>query len=172
MRRIIPVILWLMAMAVSAAPAPDSTTAPDTSRHGFVMKKSPTDAILYSLAFPGLGQMYNETYWKAPLFAAGAGACIYGIISNQSSFAERDAAAASAVAAGKTQSEITLIRRQREFYRDQRDLSGFFLIVTYLAATVDAYSDAHLYDFDVGDKLSLRLMPDASHNGIMLALSW
>ena len=37
----------------------------------------------------------------------------------------------------------------REFYRDQRDLFAIYLGLTYLLTLVDAYVDAHLFDFSV-----------------------
>lgn len=169
MRWIIASLGALLVAATIARAQPDSTAV---QQAGFTMKKSPSTAILYSLAFPGAGQIYTETYWKAPLFAGAAGILIYGIIANQSSFSERSDAADAAVAAGKSAVEISLLRRQREFYRDQRDLSGFFLLATYLVAAVDAYAGTHLYDFNVSDKLSVRLLPDATRNGVMLAVSW
>ncbi|MGA1415206.1 MAG: DUF5683 domain-containing protein, partial [Candidatus Kapaibacteriota bacterium] len=36
-----------------------------------IPQKSPTLAIAYTALFPGLGQVYVESYWKAPI-AAGA----------------------------------------------------------------------------------------------------
>ncbi len=155
--------------AAAAVAAPDSSEA---VRSGFIMQKSPTDAVLYSLAFPGLGQVYTQTYWKVPLFAGAAGACFYGIIANNSSFIKYSNAADAAMAAGKSAAEIAMMRQQREYYRDLRDLSGLFLIITYVAAAIDSYTAAHLYDFNVDDKIALRLVPDPARNGLALALHW
>lgn len=163
------IAIALGAVITYASAAPDSSEA---LHQGFVMQKSPAKAILYSLAFPGLGQVYTETYWKAPLFAGAAGACIYGIIANNTSFIKSSSATDDAVAAGKSTAEIAMLRRQREYYRDRRDLSGLFLILTYVAAAIDSYTAANLYDFNVDDKLSLKLVPDPAHNGIALALRW
>ncbi len=166
MRRVVVVLIAISAFLTVRA------ESASVVQKEFTMKKSPSTAILYSLACPGLGQVYTEKYWKAPLFAGIAGGCIYGIISNNSSFVERSNASDAAVAAGKTALEISLLRRQREFYRDQRDLSGLFLIITYIAATIDAYADAHLYDFNVSENISIHISPSYKGNGVSIALMW
>ena len=38
----------------------------------------------------------------------------------------------------------------RNFYRDQRDEFAFYMLLTYFLNLVDAYVDAHLFDFSVG----------------------
>ncbi|MCK5085951.1 MAG: hypothetical protein KAQ90_00450, partial [Melioribacteraceae bacterium] len=37
----------------------------------------------------------------------------------------------------------------RNFYQDQRDEWAVWFLLTYLLNLVDAYVDAHLFDFDV-----------------------
>ena len=39
----------------------------------------------------------------------------------------------------------------REFYRDNRDVYLFYLVLAYFLNIVDAYVDAHLFDFDVSE---------------------
>lgn len=168
----IVIILFLFTGArLIAAPA-DSTITHDTSSHQFKMKKSPTQAVLLSLAFPGLGQYYVESYWKIPVFAGGAGACIYGIVSNNSLLAKKSAEVDNAVAANESSIRIATLKNEREYYRDNRDLAGLYLLAVYVIASVDAYSGAHLYDFDVSDNLSLRLLPDIQHRGLAMQLQW
>ncbi len=154
-----------------AMPA-DSSTTSDSTIHQFTMKKSPTQAVILSLAFPGLGQYYVETYWKVPVFALGAGACIYGIISNNTTFIQKSAEVDNAVASGETAIKIASLKNEREFYRNNRDLSGLYLLACYVVSSIDAYTGAHLYDFDVSDKLSLRVMPDIEHRGLAMQLRW
>jgi hypothetical protein len=45
----------------------------------------------------------------------------------------------------------------RDFYRDQRDQFYLYAGLVYLINVVDAYVDAHLFDFDVSDKMKLGL---------------
>jgi hypothetical protein len=44
---------------------------------------------------------------------------------------------------------------ERDFYRDERDRFAFYFALTYLLNIVDAYVGASLYNFDVGDNLSV-----------------
>ena len=44
----------------------------------------------------------------------------------------------------------------REFYRDQRDQFYLYAGLVYLINIVDAYVDAHLFDFDVSDKIQVQ----------------
>jgi hypothetical protein len=41
----------------------------------------------------------------------------------------------------------------REFYRDQRDLLAVFIGLAYFLNLVDAFVDAHLFDFDVSEDI-------------------
>jgi len=38
---------------------------------------APSKAAFYSAVFPGLGQIYNKRYWKAPIVYAALGVGIY-----------------------------------------------------------------------------------------------
>ncbi len=123
-------------------------------------KKSPVGAIWRSFVLPGWGQIYVENYWKAPIFIAGVGASVYFIIWNNNKYqsyqnqydelkkSEPDNAYG-----------LERLKSQKEYYRDNRDKSYFLLGVTYILAAVDAYVGAHLFDFNVDDNLSIRLMP-------------
>lgn len=146
MKKIIPILLFLFALAVHAQER-DSTMV-----SSFKMEKNPSTAIYRSLIFPGLGQLYVEQYWKVPIFAGGAGTLIYFIMDNHVKY--RDAADAADLIADKNSYEYQRARLEREYYRDNRDMSGFYLLAVYLLATIDAYVGAHLYDFDVSDDLS------------------
>jgi hypothetical protein len=111
--------------------------------------KSSTTAVLLSLALPGLGQIYNESYWKTPVILGFAG--YFGYVWKQENDLYR-----------KYQTEYrnnpfnTQARRARDFYHDERDRFAWYLGVTYLLNAVDAYVDAQLFDFDVGTSLTER----------------
>lgn len=130
--------------------------------------KSPTMAIVYSAICPGLGQIYVEQYWKAPIFLAGAGILTYFIIDNHKNFIS-------------TQNEYDKLEdknslfaqnlfRKKEFYRDNRDLSFAFLLGVYILSAVDAYTNAHLYNFDV-ENVAINLKIDKS-NLLKISLSF
>ncbi len=154
----------------------------------FVMKKSPTTALLYSI-IPGGGQLYVESYIKAPLFfgvAATMGAFI--VINNTKFIENRDLALSLINPAEKQQVEsgngefnqlplytgnsyqLSLAKQRKEFYRDNRDRLLMYFIVVYGLSMVDAYVGAHLYDFDVKDNIGLNYNPQT--NGMSLVFSY
>ncbi len=139
----------------------------------FEMQKSPSGAVLRSLALPGWGQYYVESYWKAPLFLAAAGTCVYFIIDNNNKFNTKDDELTAIKNANLNDSRINYLTLQREVYRDNRDQAAFFLAGVYIIAAVDAYVGAHLFDFDVSDKLSLNIIPNRnSLVSVNISYSW
>ena len=118
------------------------------------MTKSPSGAIWRSLAIPGWGQVYVGSYWKAPLFFVGSATLVYFIFDNHNKYSDYSDQLAN-MKTDDPNYEITKLRR--DFYLDNRDMSAFYLLGVYILAAVDAYVGAHLYDFEVEDKLSLNL---------------
>jgi len=109
----------------------------------FIMTKSPWGAMLRSAAIPGWGQFYNESYWKIPVVWGVMGWFIYNWIDNNNNYRDyRDLYINDPSNSNK---------RLREFYRDNRDLFAIYLGLTYVANLVDAYVDAHMFDFDVSE---------------------
>ena len=138
----------------------DSVTANAQSDTGFVMQKSPGGAVLRSALLPGLGQFYNESYWKIPVILGLGAYLVRGILVEHSSYADyRDQYAAS-ITGNRPTGDPTL-KYYREFYRDNRDTYAWWFAVLYLLQIADAFVDAHLYDFDVSDEVhsSLQLFP-------------
>lgn len=123
----------------------------------FEMKKSPLGAILRSLVLPGWGQIYVENYWKAPLFAAGCGLLVYFVLDNNSKYQTLQKQFDEIKATNPNSSELFILRSKKEFYRDNRDQSAFFLVAVYILAAIDSYVGAHLYDFNVDDNIALSL---------------
>lgn len=118
--------------------------------------KSPTKAMLMSAVLPGLGQFYTGSYWKIPVIYGLAGYFVYEIKQNDKNYKYyRDLFRQSVQVSGGDYR----YKRLRDFYRDQRDLFGIYLFVLYLANIADAYVDAHLYNFDVSDDLSIQILP-------------
>lgn len=122
-------------------------------------RKAPTTAIAYSFLFPGLGQVYTESYWKVPLFAGAAVTTGYFVAVNHSSFTSASQDYDAAIARGDNSSITNLLLRRREVYRNNRDVAGLALLLTYALAAVDAYVGANLYDFNVTPELSLGVGP-------------
>ncbi len=117
----------------------------------FKMKKSPTVAVLLSAVLPGAGQFYNESYWKIPIIGGLVGYFGYEYFRNNNLYKDyRDSYSAS-------QTDLNpdgdfQLKTLREFYRDQRDNFVWYFLIVYVVNMVDAYIDAHLFDFDVSDE--------------------
>lgn len=124
----------------------DNTLAANDS--AYESTKSPLTAVLLSAAIPGAGQIYNESYWKAPVVCGVSAWLIYNWVDNNKNY--------------KSNSDLYLqtgdedYRRLRTFYRDQRDLFSIYLGLTYVLNLVDAYVDASLFDFTVEEDLFIH----------------
>lgn len=141
---------------------------------GFEMKKSPWGAIWRSIVLPGWGQIYVEKYWKAPLFLAAYGTCIYLTIDNHIKFIDAADIYDKAKQTNPNDPMLPILKSRREFYRDNRDQSAFFLLGVYIISAVDAYVGAHLYDFDVSDDVVMKIYPIINRDWvqIQLIISW
>jgi len=123
----------------------------------FEMTKSPWKAVVLSAVLPGLGQVYNESYWKLPIVAIAGGTLGYYFFYNNSKFIDyRDLYEASQTNANPNGDER--YKRLRESYRDLRDTYLLYFAIFYLINLADAYVDSHLYDFNVSDKVKIGLL--------------
>lgn len=126
-------------------------------------------ATIYSLALPGLGQAYNKKYWKIPVIYAGFGAMVYFIATNKSEYKKFSAAydyvelgdmeATPPNAYAQTYSSSQL-KSARDLYRRNLDFSYIITGLWYLLNVVDASVDAHLFEFEVNEDLTLKIEPD------------
>ncbi|NUN68289.1 MAG: hypothetical protein HUU02_01090 [Bacteroidetes bacterium] len=125
--------------------------------------KSTTVAMLGSMIVPGAGQIYNESYWKAPV-VWGFGYYFYSVYRNQDrlyneSRTEYEGAvmmldtATAADLRTELAQKISRSRDLRDFYKRQRNEFGWYLAVTYILNVVDAYVDAALFNFEVSPNL-------------------
>ncbi len=133
----------------------------DTAAAGYTPTKKPGLALLFSAVLPGAGQFYNESYWKIPILVGfGYYLASQWIDNNDSTKHYRDLFGKSITSespGGNSQYQLL-----REFYKDQRDLFSWYFFIYYIVNLVDAYVDASLYDFNVGEDLSIRVMPSSN----------
>ncbi len=127
---------------------------------------APSRAAFYSAVLPGLGQAYNKKYWKIPLVYAALGTTVYAYIFNNNKYHDyRDAYKNRLLGQNNDQfsylDNARLIKAQ-QFYQRNRDLSALLIGVFYVLNIVEANVDAHLMQFNVSDKLTVR--PDVIQN--------
>ncbi len=132
----------------------DTIYKKDTS-YKFTMTRSPSKAMLYSALLPGAGQFYNESYWKIPIIWGVGGYFVYEIINNNNKYIDYRDLYANSQTEANPNGDLRY-KNLREFYRDQRDQFYLYAGLVYLINLVDAYVDAHLFDFDVSDKIKIQ----------------
>lgn len=127
---------------------------------------APSRAAFYSAVLPGLGQAYNEKYWKIPIVYTALGVGVYFYINNDNQY-DRYRNAYKSRLAGRTDDEFSdaggspllsnsgLIDAQR-FYQRNKEISLLVIIGMYALNIIDANVDAHLAQFNVSEDLSFK----------------
>ena len=161
----------LPADSVTLSMRVDSTAVSDTMN---LWAPNPSRATWLAVIVPGLGQIYNRSYWKLPVIYGGVLTCTYLITWNGRMYNDyRNAYHDIIDSDPNTNSYMSLfptydgsqswlpstLRSKMNSYRRTRDMSVFAMVMLYMVSAVDAFVDAHLYDFTVSDDLSLRVEP-------------
>lgn len=132
-------------------------------------KHEPQKATLYSAVLPGLGQAYNKKYWKIPVVYAGIGTIAYFIDMNSDGY--RDYRLAydykSGINTDVSDEVISIANRYsnenlitiRDYYRRNVELSWIIMALWYGLNIIDATVDAHFFEYDISDDLSLNVEP-------------
>ncbi len=131
------------------------------SKKSSINPLAPAKAAFYSALLPGLGQAYNKKYWKIPIVYGAIGTTVGIYIWNDSRYnLARDAYKRRLL--GVTDGSIydkysteTLLSAQKSYQR-ARDIGLLLTIGIYVLNIIDANVDAHLKQFNVDDKLSIR----------------
>ncbi|MDH5597670.1 MAG: DUF5683 domain-containing protein [Cyclobacteriaceae bacterium] len=125
----------------------------------------PRKAGLYSAVFPGLGQIYNKKYWKAPLVYGGmvGFGMVIDYYNNYYNIFKTDLFRVlddptyenpNFPGYGETEFRSMVDKAQR-----QRDYYTILSIGFYLLQIVDAHVDAHLKEFDLNPDLQVKFEP-------------
>lgn len=133
--------------------------------------RSPQRAALYSTFLPGLGQAYNNKYWKIPVIYAGLGTFTYMTIDFNNEF-NRFKTAYILRSEGEDDEFAGILNEQAllnemDRWRKNRDYSIIGIIAFYVLQIIDANVDAHMFDFDVSDDLSMRIFPAPPNNNML-----
>lgn len=140
---------------------------------------SPRKATIYSAILPGLGQGYNKKYWKIPIIYVGFGTIGY-FISWNNGFYGTYKTAYSDLSDDNPDTDSYLdvlppgydlddptdynnfksaLSKQSDYYRRNRDLLFIAIIGFYGLNIIDANVDAHLFDFDISEDLTMNWQP-------------
>ena len=149
-------------------------------------KPDPARAVWLGALVPGMGQIYNRSYWKLPIVYGGFMGCAYAITWNTTRYtgyknAYRDLyydmrdgtvtedPAKSYIAIlpegytiermGGVDTYSTRLNDWQNTSRRYRDISILATVIVYALTLVDAYVDAQLFDFDISTDLSLNVSP-------------
>lgn len=153
LKRIIRVLVTLLFFSTLSF-AQNSIDSSDTSNvklDEFKMQKSAWGAVARSAILPGWGQFYNTSYWKIPV--------VWGVLGYLGyNWADRNKLYKNYRDLYNQEFELNNTKNAsyqelREFYRDQRDLLAVFIGLAYFLNLVDAFVDAHLFDFDVSEDI-------------------
>ncbi|MBQ8958684.1 MAG: hypothetical protein IJ057_09355 [Bacteroidales bacterium] len=133
---------------------------------------SPKKATLMSTFLPGLGQVYNGKWWKAPIVYAGLGGLGYLAYNNYyeyNSYLHAYEYKTGDLPEGTTlnQHETDLankyadsqLQTYKESYRRDFEFYSILTAAWYGLQILDACVDGHLYSYDISDDLSLNIDP-------------
>ncbi|MDF1572251.1 MAG: DUF5683 domain-containing protein [Bacteroidales bacterium] len=117
-----------------------------------VLDHSPTRAMFYSLALPGLGQAYNKKYYKIPI--------VYGVLGSVGYWIHYNTQGYRAASDRYAEDQSSANERYLRLWRRNLELSYITMAGAYALQVLDAYVDAHLFYWDVSPELTLRVEPD------------
>ena len=153
-------------------------------RGGIYKPLAPAKAAFYSAIFPGMGQIYNKKYWKAPIVWGAMGTSIYFYLDNNKEY--KRYRRAYKLRKNGLQDEFTdnfgnvsvsleTLERAQEQLRENRDMSLLTTVILYVLQIVEASVNAHLLQFNTDDNLSFKptfvndpMMFDAPKVGLIL----
>ena len=177
--------------SISTTPTPtykvDTTLLSQQEIDRLFWKPNPMRSVWLGAIVPGLGQIYNRSYWKLPIVYGGLMGCAYAIswTTNEYNgyknayrdiyFDIRDGKVSNdpsksyiaILPEGYTIDRMGGISAYRNRLKDwqnsarrNRDLAIAATAIVYALTLIDAYVDAQLFDFDISNDLSLNVYPE------------
>ena len=133
-------------------------------------KHSTTKAAVFSAVLPGLGQAYNRKYWKIPIIYAGFAVFGYFAVTYNKEFqtfkeayiytANGDTSYNNNPYIGGKYTQAQL-KDGMDFYERNRDLNLILGGLWYILNIMEAYVDAHFFNYDISDDISMHISPSA-----------
>ena len=171
LKRISLLIGALLVLTIGLAPVAraqyaDGFDIPDSTYRAL---HKPNKATFMSSLVPGLGQYYNQKYWKIPIIYGGFTGLIYYASYNNYVYkkyrreykwaTDDDDRTVSQYPAANTE-------RLKDTWRRYRDICFIGIGALYLLQVIDANVDAHFFDFTIDKDLSIKadpmIMPDVT----------
>jgi hypothetical protein len=144
----------------------DNNIAVDTAkreRHHY-----PRIATLSSALVPGLGQIYNQKYWKVPIIWGG-GLALFAYFDYSNEYYHRFKLAYEQKSnelpvtdPDFEDMEQTVLNINKNSFRAHRDKALLYIGLLYAANIIDAMVDANMFDYDISDDLTLHWEPTLS----------
>ena len=124
----------------------------------------PKIASRRSALLPGLGQIYNDSWWKVPILYIGLGVTAYYIQFNNHKWKTNRDLVRNLVemqnnGVAINTNELRSARRLADFWRQNRDLLYLTTVGIYALNIIEAAIDAHLKGFNVDENLGLNFKP-------------
>lgn len=157
------------------------TTLPDSIASQEQVKlftPDPTRAVWLSALCPGLGQIYNRRYWKLPIVVGAYMGLGYATSWNSRMLTDYTIAYRDIMDTDPSTDSYmdffpsttkeedldkewlkNILKRRKDYFRQNRDLCIICMVGVYLVAMVDAYVDASLAQFDISPDLSMKVAP-------------
>jgi hypothetical protein len=164
----LPAMLFILFLFLCSLPSTGLHAQNDTRQDSTVVKlHSPTKAAVFSAVLPGLGQAYNKKYWKIPIVYAGLGLLTYFVINNTREYKKYQEAYNYVASGDSTDIDNDLVGTYDEqqlldgknYYRRNMELSYIIGGLWYILNIIDASVDAHFFDYDISEDLSIRFDP-------------
>lgn len=166
-------VFWAAENEKVLAQMVDTSTVSPINRPSLLQRTfggypNPRTAVVLSLALPGAGQLYNKKWWKVPIVYGVLGALVYSEVINVQQYRALrdnykwlvdDDPNTAPTEPPYNQLDATSLRRYRDQWRRYVELNAIGIGIAYFLTAADAFVDAHLARFDVGETLGWQLRP-------------
>ncbi len=166
LKRISLLIGALLVLTIGLAPVAraqyaDGFDIPDSTYRAL---HKPNKATFMSSLVPGLGQYYNQKYWKIPIIYGGFTGLIYYASYNNYVYKKyrreyKWATDPDPNIQKKSKYPAANTERLKDTWRRYRDICFIGIGALYLLQVIDANVFAYMQDFEVNDDLSMRVTP-------------
>ena len=122
--------------------------------------KSPNKAALLSIV-PGVGQIYTEKYWKIPIIYSALITSGYFIYDNNNKYKKYKNTYLNRLNGindnlNYSNSELITLK---DYYKRNREISIMLFSLSYILNIVDASVNAHLFEYEINENISLKIEP-------------